>query len=175
VVLVHRWKQYLYKIDTDHTKGDQLITFDISRGLTGSVALQGQTIWSEEITTAAKTFDAGLDDFGNQTSVAPTELLTVPVFTKEDRELFGDPEYPKFPRAVIHLISRRQEPVFTVQDRYKLEQVAEAIGYCHQNIQKVEQLHSMKYLSESMLSLNDDVKQVIESHSLNYQVVSKAI
>lgn len=47
VVLVHRWKKYMFRIIVENGV-DSYETHEMGKGLSGNVALSGNTLWSEE-------------------------------------------------------------------------------------------------------------------------------
>ena len=91
--------------------------------------------------------------------------LSFPVFTNEEAEGHCHTD-TDFPRAVIHLINKRpncklQENQqseaeriaaveFSPDDTRKLRELSLMIGRCHDNISKIEQLHSMVDVTQGL-------------------------
>jgi len=107
-------------------------------------------------------------DSSNPDQYKARQILTMPVFTNHDLSQRGYDQLGNYPRAIIHLINKKsKEPInpdlndhdaklvrdsinFGNEDIEKLEKLSFSIGRCHEIINKVEQLHSMKEISSGI-------------------------
>ena len=192
IVMVHRTKKFLYRIVRNPVTGeDNMETFELQKGLAGFVTVAGHTILSENILGDGRFIKEIDDPLGLPESPA-LQIISCPLNSHTDNELMsrGDQE-AGFPRAILQLINRRssfeeyaqdlsadvkdllkQSVVFNSADVDKIERLAWILGRCHESVNMIEQLHSMKESSQAMLNLSNQLHQQIEVSKSNFQGMS---
>jgi hypothetical protein len=151
--------------------------FDITLGLAGFVTVAGHGVLTDYVNQDGR-FQKEIDDPKGIASSPALQIISVPIFCTQDSEDTPGPEnLSNFPRCVVQLINKkpkgnfgyqeskvaellRKSNKFTNEDLEKMESLAFVIGRVHQVVNKVEQLHSMKNLSNQIM----DISSTLQSH-----------
>ena len=158
VIMVHRQKKFLYRIERDPvTMEDNQVQFELQKGLAGFVTVAGHTILSESIRTDGRFIKEIDDPLGPPESPA-RQIISAPLNSHTDNDLMsrGDQE-ASTPRAIVQLINRRssfenfatdlssdvrellkQSVKLDQSDVEKMERLAWILGRCHEVINKIE-------------------------------------
>ena len=191
VIMVHRQKKFLYRIERDPaTMEDKMEQFELQKGLAGFVTVAGHTILSESIRTDGR-FIKEIDDPLGPAESPALQIISAPIISHTDNELMsrGDQD-SAYPRAIVQLINRRssfanfatdlstdvkellkQSVKFDQSDIEKMERLAWILGRCHEVVNKIEQLHSMRDQSQAMMDLSNQLSNHIEMSKSNFQGV----
>ena len=188
IVMVHRQKRFLYRIVRNPQTGeDTMENFELQKGLAGFVTVAGHSILSENIRTDGR-FIKEIDDPAGTLDSPTLQIISCPLNSHTDNELMsrGDQE-AGFPRAILQLINRRsafeehatdlsaevkgllrESVVFNSGDVEKVERLAWILGRCHEVVNKIEQLHSMREQSQAMLDLSQQLWNHNDASKSNY-------
>lgn len=107
VVMVQRFKKFIYRICHDeHTGEDYITKHDFDQGLAGSVAISGHSVMQGNVQKDYR-FVATIDDpyFNERVHKPANEIVAVPVFATDD---WSQPEGEdtRRPRAIVILINK---------------------------------------------------------------------
>lgn len=101
-------------------------------------------------------------------------MLIVPVLTQDEK---NQNSVDNCPRAIILLINKRLDGQadkaikFSKDDVEQLESLALSIGRCHENISKIEQLHSMTDVSRGLVDINRQLGSTVEESVQSYRTI----
>ena len=158
--------------------------------MAGFVTVADHTILSESIRTDGRFIKEIDDPLGPPESPA-LQIISAPLNSHTDNELMsrGDQD-SAYPRAIVQLINRRSSfenfasdlspdvkdllklsVKFDQSDIEKMERLAWILGRCHEVVNKIEQLHSMRDQSQAMMDLSNQLSNHIEMSKSNFQGV----
>jgi hypothetical protein len=74
---------------------------------------------------------------------------------------------------VISLINKKDPNGFSPADIEKLEFLSIILGRCHDAVLKVEQLYSMKHVSDSLQKVTLNIDNCLETNKVQFGIVNK--
>ena len=101
VVLVHRFKKYIYRIETDTKTGTyHMQKFDLQAGIAGFVCISSHSVITESVQTEAK-FNAQIDDPKAPANSPANQMVSCPVNAPDDFAQMNKEGLTNLPRAII--------------------------------------------------------------------------
>ena len=112
VVLVHRMKNFMFRLTKDAEGVDTYKRFQMGRGYSGIVAVSGKSLYTgyvgKDVNFCEEIDDATYDPKNKQHSRAD-EIFSFPLYTREEKKNFGNQEaFMDLPYAVVHLVNKCQ-------------------------------------------------------------------
>ena len=74
---------------------------------------------------------------------------------------------------MISLINKRDPNGFSPADIEKLEFLSIILGRCHDAVLKVEQLYSMKHVSDSLQKVTVNIENCLDNNRVQFGIVNK--
>lgn len=156
VVLVHRFKRYLYRVELEKSGTFKLCRFELQAGIAGYVCVSSHPVITESVQSEAK-FSAEIDDPRAPPNSLARQMVSCPVNAADDFAQMNKEGQTSLPRAVIQLINKKEAmPVtsnppsedvahllragfrFTQDDVEKIERMSMILGRCHEMVNKIE-------------------------------------
>lgn len=157
MTLIHRQKQFFYRIYFDSKGVETMEQMELTLGLAGFVTVAGHGVLSDYIQNDGR-YIKEIDDPAGTANSPALQIISVPVMCNQDALDTPDVEsLSNLPRCVVQLINKkpkrgliyygdnpkmtellRKSNKFTVEDLEKMEKLSFVIGRIHQVVNKVE-------------------------------------
>ncbi len=144
-------------------------TFPFEYGIAGYVAFSGLTIFVDSVSDDIR-FAKDLDD---PKGITTEQIVSVPIYCSSDRLDPSPHSLSAVPRGVISLINKKDPNGFSPADIEKLEFLSIILGRCHDAVLKVEQLYSMKHVSDSLQKVTLNIDNCLETNKVQFGIVNK--
>eukprot|EP00347_Sterkiella_histriomuscorum_P021983 403332089 len=170
LVIVDRFKKDLIKYHYDEQKNEDYVkSYHIEKGLAGYVTISGHTIFVQNIDEDSR-FNPEIDDPKVKNA---KQVISVPIFCQSDRYEVGSDSLANLPRGIIQLINKTDPNGFSGRDIEKLEFLSSILGRCHDCVLKVEQLYSLKSVSDSLTEITKKVQNNLDTSCLQFGHMKK--
>ena len=84
ILLVNRYQKFFFKIQKDKATGsEEYVKYEMQQGLAGYAAACGNSVLSEHVANDVR-FVKAVDDPKGTAAAPPLQILTVPVFARND-------------------------------------------------------------------------------------------
>ena len=109
VILVHRIKKYLYRIEEDDKPGTfKFVKFELQHGLAGYVAIASTTVLTDSVPDEVK-FNAQIDDPRAPENNPAMQMITCPISATDDFQQMNKEGLTNYPRAIVQLINKKHD------------------------------------------------------------------
>ena len=108
VVMVHRFKKFLFRIERD-PKGqtaEKLVMYELQNGLAGFVTVAGHVVFTESAQNDNR-FVQQIDDPLGTENCPAEQIISCPVFARDDFLMMNKEGFTNYPRAIIQLINKK--------------------------------------------------------------------
>jgi len=198
VVLVHRFKKYLFRIEADKKPGTfKFVKFELQRGIAGYSAISSHTVITESVGDENK-FIAEIDDPNAPDGEPACQMITCPINAADDFITMSREGLTNYPRALIQLINRNHTPAptkigffhedrlnedvvallaqgkrFNHNDVDKIERLSNIMGRCHEMVNKIESMMGMRNEIKQMDHISDVILKQIDTSRINFGNISQ--
>ena len=101
VLLVNRFHKFFFKIKKDKkTKTSNIVRYEMQQGLAGHSAASGQNLLSETVSLDVR-FKKELDDPKGTVANPAYQILTQPIYTRDDAMFTGKDALQNYPRIIV--------------------------------------------------------------------------
>lgn len=196
IVLVDRIKKDIFRflpLEKRKKGKNPIVSYPLETGIAGYVAVSIHSMFSvrlAEDTRFVQEIDDPLGEF------PPQQMITCPVFARTDRLIFESADQSEngeaanedeenkppqmsplsqFPRCVIQLIDKKDHRGFSQEDVSMLEGLTDYIGRCHDIITKVEQLHSLRSVSDTLLNTAGHINNNLSENMSNFNNLKRQL
>jgi len=145
-------------------------TFPFEFGIAGYVAFSGLTIFVDSVPDDIR-FEKELDD--PKATITTEQIISVPIYCSSDKLDPSLHSLSSVPRGVISLINKKDVNGFLPQDIEKLEFLSVILGRCHDAVLKVEQLYSLKHVSDGLQKVTANIDNCLETNRIQFGIVNK--